>query len=232
MRSRQFHFSSVLVFCVLTAVYFVGPSVNSESEKKPSTAKTKAVPEDPRMVRPLKKGHSVPDVKLSDLKGKATELSQIYRKKPTVLVFYRGGWCPYCNTHLSDLAKIQDQIRRAGFQIVAVSPDRPEELAEAAKKNKLSYELYSDSDMEAAKAFGIAFRLKDEEVQRLKSYEIDLQEASGKPHQMLPVPSLFLISTDGQIQYQYTNADYKVRLQGVEVMAAIERVKKTSAFQK
>ena len=56
--------------------------------------------------------------------GKAVETDDILAKK-TVLVVYRGGWCPYCNSQLSDLQDIENQILQLGYQIIAVSPDAP-----------------------------------------------------------------------------------------------------------
>jgi len=65
--------------------------------------------------------------------------------------------------------------------------------------------------MDAAKAYGIAFRLDDAEVERYRSYGIDLEQASGEDHHLLPVPSVFLIDRNGRVRWRYSNPDYKVR---------------------
>ena len=66
--------------------------------------------------------------------------------------------------------------------------------------------------MKASIEVGIAFQIADPTVMKYKTaYGIDLEEASGKMHHLLPVPSLFIIGRDGLIQYSYINPNYKVR---------------------
>ena len=79
-------------------------------------------------IQPLLVGQSVPDVQLQTADGKAFNLKQELAEQPTVLIFYRGGWCPYCNLQLSQLQKIESQLQDLGYQIIAISPDRPEML--------------------------------------------------------------------------------------------------------
>lgn len=82
---------------------------------------------------------------------------------------------------------------------------------QSRRKHDLGYVLLSDSRMEAARAYGIAFRVSDAEVAKYAKYGIDLEEASGETHHLLPVPSVFLIDADGRIRWRYSNPDYKVR---------------------
>lgn len=220
---------ALLSLIAVLAVYFVSDAVNSENSQraKATTGAQPTVTSDPRKTEPLKEGQSIPDVEVQSLQGKSVKLKELVSNKPTVLVFYRGGWCPYCNTHLSDLQKIEKRVLAKGYQIVALSPDTPSELKKTSGKVKMKYQLMSDSEMNAAQAFGVAFKLTDEEYKRLQGYEIDVEKASGQKHRLLPVPSLFVIDTKGNIQYQYSNPDYKVRLQGGEVLAALDRLNKT-----
>ena len=133
-------------------------------------------------------------------------------KKPTILVFYRGGWCPYCSSHLSDLYSIEKELLDLGYQIAAVSIDKPEKLKETLDKTKINYTLLSDSDAEASKAFGLAFKVADEYNNKLKDYGISLEEASGRDHHILPVPAAFVINKKGVIKYSYVNPDHTIRV--------------------
>ena len=171
-------------------------------------------------VCPLKVGQAVPGVALRTLNGKPVKLSQAVKSRPSVIVFYRGGWCPYCNMHLSALAKSEKKLLKLGYQILAISPDRPEELKKSKGKHKMNYTLLSDSSMEAAKKFGLAFRVGDALLKKYKGYGIDLEASSGQKHHLLPVPAVFLVDTEGIIQFQYVNPDYKIRLNGDVLMAA------------
>lgn len=101
-----------------------------------------------------------------------------------------------------------------------MSPDRPEKVQAIAKTGEIKYTLLSDSDLKAAQAFGVAYRVDDETLKLLEQYNIDLEEASGKKHHLLPVPSVFLLDTEGKIKFEYVNPDYKVRIDPQTLIAA------------
>lgn len=196
-----------------TFLVAVGLALTAYAE---SAEPAKSAPE----VRPLLIGAAVPDVSVRTAKGDTVSLKSVVTEKPTVLIFYRGGWCPFCSKQLGGLEGVDPKLRELGYQIVAVSPDKPEKLNETAAKHKLTYTLLSDSKMDASKAFGIAFKVDDATLEKYKSYKIDLSEASGEPHHLLPVPSVFILGTDGKIRFTYVNPDYKVRLDGDVLLAA------------
>ena len=84
----------------------------------------------------------------------------------------------------------------------------------------LGYALYSDSSLAAARAFGIAFQLEDKAYRGLKSYGIDLEDATGEKLHQLPVPSVFLVEQGGTIRWVYSNPDYKIRPDNAMLMEA------------
>jgi peroxiredoxin len=157
------------------------------------------------------------------------DLNAAASQKPAVLIFYRGGWCPYCSTHLGQLQSIESQLVEMGFQVIAVSPDRPELLNTAVEKQDLKFQLLSDNDMTAATALGIAFKLDDATVAKYKKhYNIDIEADSGKIHHLLPVPSVFIINREGIITFTYVNPNYKVRIDPTLLLAAAESTQKAS----
>lgn len=171
-------------------------------------------------VRPLMIGAAMPDPAVRRLDGEPARLRAILGGKPAVVVFYRGGWCPYCNAHLRELKDAQAGLDELGYRTVAISPDRPEELAKTLGKHALPYTLLSDSKMEAARSFGLAFRVDDETVKKYLGYGIDLEKSSGEKHHWLPVPGLFLADAKGVITFVYANPDYKTRLRAPALLAA------------
>lgn len=184
------------------------------------------IPNSAADAKPIKVGAMVPKAELRSLEGKAVKLSEVLGGKPTVLVFYRGGWCPFCNMHLADLGKVEGEIRAKGYQIVAITPDLPEELNKTLDKHHMTYKLYSDSAADAMKKFGVAFRLDDKTFTMYKnSYHIDLEKSSGHDHHILPVPSVFLINKSGKIVFASSNPDYKIRLKGSDILEAIDKNK-------
>lgn len=178
------------------------------------------VPEDAKKVNPILVNSTIPDVSVKNIDGETLALKKIVVEKPTILIFYRGGWCPYCSRHMAELQKIENQIVDLGFQILAVSVDRPEVLRETLSDQELTYTLLSDSPADVLKAFGIAYRVDDETVNRYKSVGIDLEKSSGYNHHILPAPAVFILNQEGIVKFQYVNPDYKQRINGEVLLAA------------
>jgi peroxiredoxin len=178
----------------------------------------------PDQVRPILLGSKMPDVPLRTAAGKPTTLAAQVAGKPAILVFYRGGWCPFCNLQLSDLRLIQKEVEGLGYRMIAISPDRPEELTKTLGKDKLSYTLLSDSKAAALRAFGIGYRLDAATYAKYQGYGIDLEKTSGEKDHALPVPSVFIVDRDGVLQFSYSHPDYKVRVPGTVVLAAAKAI--------
>lgn len=145
-------------------------------------------------------------------------------------MIYRGGWCPYCNRQLEELRLVEPDLISIGYQLIAVSIDRPGKLKESLDKHNLNYTLLSDSNASASIALGLAFKVDDETINKYKKYNIDLEAASGKSHHILPVPAVFIIGQDETIKFEYINPNYNVRLNSELLLSSakfyIEEMKK------
>ena len=162
---------------------------------------------------------------IKNVEDKNITLMSIVEKKPTVLVFYRGGWCPYCNLQLASLRKITSDINKLGYQLVAVSTDRVEKFKESIAKHQLDYQLISDSNLDLANNFGLSFKVDQETLKKYKKYGIDLEKASGKKHHSLPYPAVYVLDTKGLIHFNYVNPNYKVRLNEKILLSALKELK-------
>ncbi len=173
--------------------------------------------------KPLGVGDPLPDGTVRTPGGNPVSLLDVTAGRPVVLVFYRGGWCPFCVRHLRALAEAAPEIEAAGFELLAISPDRPEKLREHPDLRTAPYTLLSDSPMDLARAFGIAFQVEDALVEKYKdSYDIDLEGDSGQTHHLLPHPSVFVADAGGVIRFAHVNPDYKERLTAEEILRALE----------
>ena len=123
---------------------------------------------------------------------------------------------------MGELIKIEPQLLKLGYQIIAVSADSPQYLQQSEKKHQPNYLLLSDSDMQGAKALGIAWRLKDELVEKYREYGINLEETSGRTHHLLPVPAAYVIDTQGVIRFAYINPDHRIRVNPEVLLAAAQ----------
>jgi peroxiredoxin len=176
--------------------------------------------DDAAEVQPPLPGMKAPAFEVRDARGAAVSFDPDHMEKPLVLTFFRGGWCPYCNMHLAEMRKAEAELEQMGFDMWFVSIDRPELLYESLEQPDIGYEVLSDAGLDATRAFGLAFRVPDELVQKYLTFDIDLEAASGETHHVLPVPATFLIGADGVIQFQFANPDYKVRLHPDVLLAA------------
>lgn len=193
--------------------------VSAWNENSPVN-ETRNIYSSPHDIRPLSVGEVVPKLTFNIFGGGPLDLNETLNEKPTILIFYRGGWCPFCNIHLGKLQEIMPALSKLGYQIIAISPDRPSKMLQSLKGIRPKYMLLSDSKMTGAQAFGICFRVDDKTIEKYKGYGINLDDASGEGHHLLPVPSAFIIGQDGIIKFTYVNPDYKVRIGTEELLAA------------
>lgn len=175
----------------------------------------------PETAKPLPVGAAVPSAMVRDVAGTELDLATAVAGRPTLIVFYRGSWCPYCNKHLAELQGAEAELLALGYQILALSPDEAAGLHAAQEKNHLSYRLLSDHAMKASEAFGLAFRVDPPTVEKYQKWNIALAPVPSEPAaRWLPLPAAYLVGRDGKVRFVYTNADYKTRLSMADLMAA------------
>jgi peroxiredoxin len=121
---------------------------------------------------------------------------------------------------LGQLQEIEPKLNEMRYQIITISPDRPELLEQNIKKHNFTYLLLSDSNQYAACAFGTAFRVDEKSLKMYEQYGIDIETASGQHDRILPVPAVSVISTDGIIKFAYVNPSYEARPDPDILMAA------------
>lgn len=182
------------------------------------------VPTDPTEVKPLAAGAAAPEFAVRRSDGSEYRFDPRAISAPLVLIFYRGGWCPYCNVHLGQLKQAEATLRERGYEVLFLSSDRPEILRSSLKddiENEVAnYTLLSDAEAVAARAFGVAFQVDAATVRQYQGFGIDLEEASGNDQHILPVPAVFVIDRDGRVAFAHFNPDYRQRLSADELLAA------------
>ncbi|OYU44760.1 MAG: alkyl hydroperoxide reductase [Burkholderiales bacterium PBB4] len=166
-------------------------------------------------------GAALPEVGLQDATGQSVSLTALHSGKRTVVVFYRGGWCPYCNLTLREWQRLLPEMAAANTQLVAISPQLPDASLSTAEKNALAYPVLSDSSLAAAQAFGIAFTLPPELEELYAKVGNDLPTLNGNGQWVLPVPATFGFDETGTLIYRHVEADYRQRAEPVEVLRLI-----------
>jgi len=169
----------------------------------------------------LQVGAELPPLTLPDANGKPVELRVLNADGPLVIVFYRGGWCPYCNLELREWQRLLPQLRERGATLVAISPQTPDNSLTTAEKNELAFPVLSDSNLAAARAFGIAFTMNPELVELYAKAGNDLPTLNGNGRWVLPIPATYLIDASGRVALAHVEADYRQRAEPMQVLEAL-----------
>ena len=162
---------------------------------------------------PIKVSDSVPNSIIYNNLGEAINLKTYVGEKPTIIVFYRGGWCPYCMRHLSALRDIKNQIDSLGFNLIAITPDDFAKLdSSIVRSNNSDYTIFSDKNINAISDFGIGWQINDTLYEKYKNdYGMDIELWTNSTNHILPVPSVFIIK-NGIIKFQHVDPNYSKRL--------------------
>jgi peroxiredoxin len=176
-----------------------------------------SIAEAPEQVTPLLNGLTIPDVTLTTTDNTNVALTALVKKQPSVLVFYRGGWCPYCNAQLAALRNIEPDLAKLGYQIIAITPDSVSSISNSLNDTggqQLNYTLLSDHQFQASRAFGLAYYLDDKTaaIYKGKLGSLITTEA-GTEKVVLPVPAVYILNTDGEVVFNYVHINYKTRLE-------------------
>ncbi len=176
----------------------------------------------------LKVGEKAPDIALSDIDGKKFSLANEVKKGPVVAIFYRGGWCPFCNTQLRSLeSKVMPKLKKLGASLIAISVDKVDEGLKSKQKDSFSFRIFSDSKAEILQRYKIAYKVQDELVSTYKTkHGIDLEKSSGEKHHLIAIPSAYVINQAGVITFAFVDENYKNRAPETEIINAVEKLLK------
>lgn len=164
-------------------------------------------------VTPLLNGQQLPNVTLKTAEGDPVSLKALAMQKPSIILFYRGGWCPYCNRQLAALKDVESELVDMGYQVLAISPESPARLQEQKLETEFAVQLLSDESLDAIKHFGVGFYMPEELAKRYESkMNIALTDDRQNGRAVLPAPAVFIADQKGLIKFNYVNPNYKVRL--------------------
>lgn len=198
-------FASLLIFFI------------SMQTQASNTHVVKAIAESAEQISPLMNGQQIPSaVEVTTINGNKTSLGQVLNGKKTILFFYRGGWCPFCNTQMGQLKKIEKELAKLDFQLIGISTDDAQNIQKSIGKHQLNYQLLADFNSITSQAFGLAFYSSEKTTERYlaaMNLKNPLQKnKAGEKRLVLPVPAIYIIDSTGLVQFNYVNPNFKVRL--------------------
>jgi peroxiredoxin len=171
--------------------------------------------------RAVKEGDIAPDFSLPNAREDQISLYACLARGPVVLAFYRGGWCPYCNMQLRAYQTILPELRSLGATLIAISPETPDASLSTTEKNELEFDVLSDINSDAGRAFRLMFELPDElqAIYTEMGNDLARRNADGKWH--LPIPATYVIDANKRVTLAFLDADYRNRLEPADIVAAL-----------
>jgi peroxiredoxin len=170
-------------------------------------------------------GATLLDAELTDPHGATTTLYQSLGDQAAVLVFYRGGWCPYCNIALNTYqAELVPELARRAVSLVAVSPQAPDGSLSAQEKNELTFTVLSDPGNQVAKAVGILTAPSTEARAAQLQLGLDLTMVNADGTTGLPMPTTVILDTEHMVRWVDVHPNYSTRSEPAQVLAVVDAI--------
>jgi peroxiredoxin len=162
--------------------------------------------------RILQPGAKAPAFTLKNQVGEDVSSAALLERGPLVISFTRGSWCPSCAAEVRALNDHHDQFRKAGVELVVLSPQSAERARKQATDEKLKFNALVDRNNEVGKAFGVVYTFpEDLKNVYLNLFKNDIQVVNDADDWQLPIPSRFIIETSGIICDVKADPDYRYR---------------------
>jgi len=173
--------------------------------------------------RILQVGAVAPEFALKDSTGRLVRSADLLAMGPLVVNFFRGRWCSYCVTELEMWRDLYGRLRERGALLVAISPETERQSDFAVQQHGLPFPLLHDPVARVAEAFGLVYTVPEYHQKYLKSIMINLPFLNGESSWRLPMPGTYVIGLDGRVAFGEAHADFRVRPEPGDVLAAIGR---------
>lgn len=178
----------------------------------------------------VKAGDAFPAFSLVSQDGETVSSSALLSKGPLVISMFRGAWCPYCMIELKALDAIAADVRAEGGELIVISPQTPEKSKAMVEKEGLGLTILSDPGTGFAKELGVSFVLPHvlrDIYGKLGGFT--LPEFNGDETWRLPIPTRLIVDQSGTVRYAEVDADYTVRPEPSDTLAALKGLQKAAA---
>jgi peroxiredoxin len=170
----------------------------------------------------VKVGDTLASFTLCNAVGTPVSLDDLVSTDPAVLVFYRGGWCPYCNLALRTYQReLLPQLDAWHATLTAISPQTPDQSLSTAEKAALDFEVLSDPGSQLARRIGIAFEQAEEVLAAQRKLGLDLAEVNEEGSTQLPMPTVLIVDRDRTVRFVDVHPDYTTRTEVGDIVAGL-----------
>jgi peroxiredoxin len=143
----------------------------------------------------------------------------------SVLVFYRGAWCPYCNIALSACQEqLLPLLTGRGIPLVAVSPQKPDGSLTMQQKYGLAFTVVSDPGNAIAGRLGILAGPSEEARAAQLQLGLDLTSVNADGTVTLPMPATVILDASRTVRWIDVHPDYSTRTESRQVIGALDHL--------
>jgi peroxiredoxin len=167
-------------------------------------------------------GTALPDARLLDVHNAPTSLTEALGERGTVVVLYRGAWCPYCNLTLRAYQEdLVPHLTKRGIPLVAISPQKPDGSLSMKEKNELSFTVLSDPGNQVAVALGVLTAPSDDARAAQRALGLDLPGTNADATDGVPMPTVVIVDSPGIIRWIDVHPNYTTRTEVGDILNAL-----------
>ncbi len=170
--------------------------------------------------RILPVGAIAPEFTLPDASGRPVRSADLLALGPLVLNFFRGRWCAYCVTELEAWRDLYPSLREAGALLAAISPQTARQSDFMVGQHGLPFPVLTDSGCALAEQFGLAYTIPQYHRDYYRSILVNIPFVNGDQTWRLVLPATYVLARDRRVVYAQAHADFRVRPEPGEVLAA------------
>jgi len=173
----------------------------------------------------LEVSKTAPSFTLPNANGDLISSEDLLKEGAIIVTFYRGSWCPYCNLQLKALQSKIKEIHSLGAQLIAISPEVPDESFSKSEIANMDFHVLSDQDAKVASTYGVAWKVPDFLIDHMKKdRNLDLEEINNGNANIIPIPATYVISKEGIVTWRYLDLDYRTRAEPDDIIEELKKL--------
>lgn len=170
----------------------------------------------------IQRGDTLPDAELLTPTGETVRLADSLGANGAVIVFYRGAWCPYCNLTLKTYQEsLLPTLRDRGFELVAISPQKPETSEQSIATNSLTFTVLTDPGNALVRKLGILTEPAAAARAAHTDLGFDVADFNADATGDIPFPTVLIVTAAGEVAFVDVHVDYTTRTEVDTIVAAL-----------
>ena len=114
----------------------------------------KKMPVGPAIPSGLRIGEKLPDFSAIHEDGSTVHSAEL-RGQPTVILFVRGNWCPFCTRQVEEITTHYKDLSKLGAKLIFITPKPLDTTRRVAEFFNVKFEFWLDESLTIAKSLGL-----------------------------------------------------------------------------